>query len=255
MDTSNLKKFATEARNILRKGVSDCLKGLGFDQNGHVQDDYRPREVEGGCIWRGNFVAGTDFYNKWVALEHAIINHESGAKGGYKAVVEESSYTWFNRLVAIRILQKNSLIEPQLAYETGSRLPLIVANARRNRFPQMPEDDLQKLKRLLQDDSKTLEQFSILIVAFCHSTPILSECFGHIDDYTELLLPQDILAVGGFIDLLNSTSYLTEEDYKQTELSGGIDEFSMREKKDDGTASVEEKQKAEGDERDAQAWM
>jgi len=247
MDTSNLKKFAVEARNSLRKGVDDCLKGLGFDQNGHVEEDDRPRAVDGGCIWRGNFISDNDFFDKWTALENAIVNHEGGAKVGYKAVVEEAGYTWFNRFVAIRILQKNKLIEPQLVYLPGTRVPMIVENARRGIVPQMAENDLDELKKILQDHSKVLEQFNLLIVAFCHSTPILSKCFGHINDYTELLLPQNVLAMGGFIDLLNNTNYLTDEDFAQTELIGWLYQFYISEKKDEVFASFKNKKKAEAD--------
>ena len=86
---------------------------------------------------------------------------------------------------------------------------------------------------LLDDDSRTAEQFSLLIVAFCHATPVIHRCFGHIADYTELLLPANILAEGGFVDLINHTDFIAEEDYRSSELIGWLYQFYIAEKKDE----------------------
>lgn len=247
MDTSRLKKFAIEARENLIKGVVDRLKTLGFDEKGNVAESDRPVQMEGGAIFRGEIKSGEGFYKKWVALESAVKNHPHGPKVGLRQVAEEAAYTWFNRFVAIRILQKNRLIEPQLAYAEGGRIPLIVENARQGRVPTLDETERAELDALLDDDSKVLEQFTVLIVAYCHTTPILLNCFGHIDDYTELLLPTNILAAGGFIDLLNTTDYITDEDFKQTELIGWLYQFYISEKKDEVFASFKNKKKAEAE--------
>lgn len=247
MDTSRLKKFAIEARENLIKGVVDRLKTLGFDEKGNVAESDRPVQMEGGSIFRGEIKSGDGFYKRWIALETAVKNHPHGPKVGLRQVAEEAAYTWFNRFVAIRILQKNRLIEPQLAYAEGGRIPLIVENARQGRLPTLDETERAELDALLDDDSKVLEQFTVLIVAYCHTTPILLNCFGHIDDYTELLLPTNILAAGGFIDLLNTTDYITDEDYKQTELIGWLYQFYISEKKDEVFASFKNKKKAEAE--------
>ena len=247
MDTSRLKKFAIEARENLIKGVVDRLKTLGFDEKGNVAESDRPVQMEGGSIFRGEIKSGDGFYKRWIALETAVKNHPHGPKVGLRQVAEEAAYTWFNRFVAIRILQKNRLIEPQLAYAEGGRIPLIVENARQGRLPTLDETEQAELDALLDDDSKVLEQFTVLIVAYCHTTPILLNCFGHIDDYTELLLPTNILAAGGFIDLLNTTDYITDEDYKQTELIGWLYQFYISEKKDEVFASFKNKKKAEAE--------
>ena len=169
-----------------------------------------------------------DFYHKWQSLAAAIRRH------GLKDVAEEAAYTWFNRLMAIRIMTKNGLIPPVLQYESpGVYVPLIVSEARQGRLPQMNEEEWSRLMPLLDDDSRTAEQFSLLIVAFCHATPILHCCFGHIADYTELLLPANILAEGGFVDLINHTDFIAEEDYRSSELIGWLYQFYIAEKKDE----------------------
>lgn len=242
MDTSNLKKFATLARTNLLKGVLERLKYLGFDDSGHVQE--QPELVHGGAIFRGNIVS-SNFYKQWHNLERAINTHHEGPKVGIKHVAEEAAYTWFNRLIAIRILQKNGLIEPQLT--VVNKTPLIVDNARHGRLPPLTNDERAALDKIIDDDSKDFEQFAILIVAFCHATPILAKCFGRLYDYSELLLPANILKDGGFISLLNTTDYITEEDFKQTELIGWLYQFYISEKKDEVFASFKNKKKAEVD--------
>ena len=93
-----------------------------------------------------------DFFDKWHSL-HRAVTERSVAK-----VAEEAAYTWFNRLVAIRILVKNGLAAPVLEYESEDVLvPLLVSEARQGRLPEMDADSLRKLTALLEDDSKTSE--------------------------------------------------------------------------------------------------
>ena len=225
METNKLKRFATEARNILMQGVAHRFTALGFQPDGTPVEE--PQLLGGGATFMGDTVT-EDFYHKWQSLAAAIRRH------GLKDVVEEAAYTWFNRLMAIRIMTKNGLIPPVLQYESpGVYVPLIVSEARQGRLPQMNEEERSRLMPLLDDDSRTAEQFSLLIVAFCHATPVIHRCFGHIADYTELLLPANILAEGGFVDLINHTDFIAEEDYRSSELIGWLYQFYIAEKKDE----------------------
>lgn len=225
METNRLKRFATEARNILMQGVAHRLTALGFEADGTPTEE--PQLFTGGATFMGDVVP-EDFYDKWQSLNRAIRNH------GMKEIAEEAAYTWFNRLMAIRIMVKNGLIPPILQYESeGVHVPLLVTEARQGRTPALNEYEERKLNQLLDDDSQTAEQFQILIVAFCHQNPVINSCFGHISDYTELLLPANILADGGFIDLINHTDFIAEEDYKSPELIGWLYQFYISEKKDE----------------------
>ena len=207
------------------QGVAHRFTALGFRPDGTPVEE--PQLLGGGATFMGDTVT-EDFYHKWQSLAAAIRRH------GMKDVAEEAAYTWFNRLMAIRIMTKNGLIPPVLQYESpGVYVPLIVSEARQGRLPQMGEEERSRLMPLLDDDSRTAEQFSLLIVAFCHATPILHRCFGHIADYTELLLPANILAEGGFVDLINHTDFIAEEDYRSSELIGWLYQFYISERKDE----------------------
>ena len=237
MDTGRLKRFATEARNILMQGVAHRIQALGFQADGTPIEE--PQLFAGGATFMGDTVS-EDFYQKWRSLQRAVSEHS------IEEIVEEAAYTWFNRLVAIRIMVKNKLIAPILQYESeGVLVPLLVSEARQGRMPAMSAYEQRQLDELLTDDSKTADQFRILIVAFCHANPVINNCFGHISDYTELLLPTNILAEGGFVDMLNNTEFISDEDYKSPELIGWLYQFYISEKKDDVFASFKKGKKAE----------
>ena len=225
MDTNKLKRFATEARNILLSGVVQRLAALGFQSDGTATE--KPELLGGGAVFMGE-VQSEDFYHKWMSLYQRMQSHS------FREVAEEAAYTWFNRLVAIRIMVKNELIPAVLEYESDEvRIPVIVTEARQGRMPQMDEASRQKLDALLLDDALTDEQFALLIVAYCHSNPIISKCFGKIADYTELLLPSNILKNDGFIDRLNADDYISDDDYRSPELIGWLYQFYISERKDE----------------------
>lgn len=229
MDTNRLKRFATEARNILMQGVKNRLQAIGFDLKTGTPTEM-PQKMEGGAVFMGDTVT-TDFYSRWMSLYNNICAR------GIKQVAEEAAYTWFNRFMAIRIMQKQGFISPVLAYESEDvRVPVIVSEARQGRMPQMAADVHDKLMALLDDDSKTNEQFALLIVAYCHENPIINKCFGAIADYTELLLPQNILAEGGFVSMLNDSEFITDDDFRSAELIGWLYQFYISDRKDEAFA-------------------
>lgn len=226
MDTNRIKRFATEARNILKAGIAAKITTLGFDKNGNVAEANKPQLMQGGSLWNEQLQT-EGFYYQWMSLYNRI------QQKGISEVYEEAAYTWFNRLCAIRILQKNNLCSPVLAYADAARTPVIVDEARQGRIPQMKEELRQRLVELLDDDTKVTEQFAILITAWCHDNPIINQCFGSIADYTELLLPNNILAEGGFVDMLNHTEFITDKDFQSPELIGWLYQFYISERKDE----------------------
>ena len=226
MDTNRLKKFAIEARNILKAGIAAKLTSLGFDNKGEVAENLRPQLLQGGTLWNGRTLS-EGFYHQWMRL------YEEVQAKGMNEVYEQAAYTWFNRLVAIRILQKNGLCEPVSTYADSAHTPQIVNQARQGLFPPMEEASKRHLLELLDDDTKVTEQFAVLLVAWCHANPILQRCFGTMEDYTELLLPANILVENGFIDLLNHTEFITDEEFRSPELIGWLYQFYISERKDE----------------------
>ena len=242
MNTSSLKKFAIAAREKLINGVSDKILALGFDKKGNVQDKDFPQRIQGGTIFMGQPLNDEGFYERWMSL------YERVQLIGIKEVVEEAAYTWFNRLMAVKIMQENGWIDRVLDLESEDvRVPMLVANARRGIFPRMSAARENMLRDLLEYDMKTTEQFNMLISDYCKGVPVINKCFGKINDYTELLLPNDALAAGGIVDLINHTEFISEDDFKQSELIGWLYQFYISEKKDAVFASFKDKKKAEAE--------
>ena len=224
MNTNQIKKFAAQARTVLLKGVSNKLKAF-FDEKGnpHVV----PQPIQGGCVF-GEQLRDEKFYRAWQSLNKHIAIY------GFKGTVEEVAYTWFNRLVAINILTKNGFAEPVLQFSNPAvRVPYIVELARSGQVPEMSVNARRALNELLNDDSKTFEQFAFLIDCYCSANPIISKCFGKVDDYSFLLLPNNILAEGSLVDMLNSSDIISDEDYLSPELIGWLYQFYISEKKDE----------------------
>lgn len=226
MDTNRIKRFATEARNILKAGIAAKIITLGFDKKGNVAEEHRPQLMQGGTLWNGKLYT-EGFYYQWISLFNRV------QQKGINEVYEEAAYTWFNRLCAIRILQKNNLCSPVLQYADAARTPVIVDQARQGHLPPMKEDLRRRVIELLDDDTKVTEQFALLITAWCHDNPIINQCFGSMADYTELLLPNNILTEGGFVDMLNHTEFITDEDFQSPELIGWLYQFYISERKDE----------------------
>ena len=231
MNTAPLKSFAIQSRNILKQGVLNKILELGFDLEGNVRVS-EPSRIQGGSIFMDQ-IKDEGFYEAWMELKSKIVAH------GIKEVCEEAAYTWFNRMIAIRIMQKNHFIEPVMEYVNDeSRVPVIVAQARAGRITiPLKASVAESLNRLLADPTRIDEQFKLLIEAFCESNPVIFNCFGGIEKFVCILLPDNILSKGGFVDLLNSTSYLTDEDYTKSELIGWLYQFYISEKKDEVFAS------------------
>jgi len=211
------------------QGVSHRLQALGFDlQTG--QPEEIPQQMEGGAVFM-NDVVSLDFYQKWMSLYRNI------QARSIREVAEEAAYTWFNRFMAIQIMEKQGFVAPVLEYESEDiRVPAIVSDAVQGRLPEMREAERRQLMDLLEDPSKTEEQFALLIVAFCHANAIINKCFGAISDYTELLLPQNILSETGFLTMLNHTEFITEEQYASAELIGWLYQFYISDRKDEAFA-------------------
>lgn len=238
INTNKLKPFAQKARNILMDGVSQKILFWGFDQKGELIEE--PQKIEGGILIRGKIIDDQTAYAKYSALKSAIKNK------GVKQICEEAAYTWFNRIIAITILSKNGYIQSQMEYGEGDmRSPLIMQRARRGQNAFLDATEVKRLSAIIDDFEKENDAFAILLIGFCHNHILLKNVFGSFDDYSELLLPNNILADTGFIHLLNTTDAITNDDYKKVELIGWLYQFYISEKKDEVFKKFKDNKKAE----------
>ena len=234
----NTKTFAQQSRRLLMDGVANKLLYWGFNPDGSISEE--PNPVSGGYTFRGKVFDDQSVPRLWKSLNEAI------NKKGIDVVKEEAAYTWFNRMMALQIMAKNDYLDTQLAYVPGmANTPQILQRARQGQYVFLNSMEQDRLKRIITDFSKEQEAFGLLLVGFCHSNEMLNNVFGKLDDYTELLLPDNMLQDSGFLHLLNTTDAITDEQYKEVELIGWLYQFYISERKDQVFASFKKKKKAE----------
>lgn len=226
MNTNKIKSFAKEARIQLYKGVANQLLFWGFDDKGNVNAE--PEAIPGGFTFRGTVYNDVTTVPKWKKLKEKV----QKSKESIKDVTEEAAYTWFNRLAAIRILEENNFIDPVLRFQRGSIVPMILQQAKAGQHAVT--NNAQKInlqEALLQNDDE--RAFAILITQYCNAHPLLKEVFGHLDDYTEILVPNDLLTTDGFVAMLNDESNIAPEDFTEVELIGWLYQFYISDRKDE----------------------
>ena len=235
METNKIKSFAKAARLLLLDGVLQRLKYWGFSADGSNDQDLQ--STQGGYIFRGQIYTDTAVPSKWKALKTRLKD-----KQAVQDVLEEASYTWFNRLMAIKILEVNGYLEPTLSFTEGMRTPLIVQNAKKGIHSLHSQGDKDLLLEYLQED-KEEQALGLLIADLCNRNKLLHDIFGRIDDYTEILLPQNLLQKDGVLDLINSNA-ISSDDYKEVELIGWLYQFYISDKKDEVFAGFKKNKKA-----------
>ncbi|MCS3698392.1 BREX-1 system adenine-specific DNA-methyltransferase PglX [Salinibacter ruber] len=224
MDTSGLESFAQNLRTDLLDGVRQRLRYWGFKGDGTVEAE--PEEVEGGYTFRGEVHDDPEVPKKWRALKNAVNRH------GIDHVAEEAAYTWFNRLVAIRILEKNGHLTEMLEHAGDTRRPAVLDRAYDGIINVLGEEESEEVRQAIleSDDDRAFRQ---LLVGVCHDNDLLNDVFGRLRDYTELLLPMGLLDREGPVDRLVTTDAISDEDYEQVELIGWLYQFYISEKKDE----------------------
>ena len=136
-----------------------------------------------------------------------------------KNVVEEVAYTWFNRVMALRFMDAN-----------GYNAPMVVTPAPRHTRPEILQDAMagsieEELR--LSDEDKLLPEAKLyrkLLIASCNrknvSMPFL---FERIADYSELLLPDDLLSDQSFVTDIRQG--MTDEDCQNVEIVGWLYQY------------------------------
>jgi hypothetical protein len=224
LNTNNIKSFAKQARLLLMEGVKQRLTYWGFDENGNTTVEVK--STVGGYEFRGDLFTDEGVPSKWNKLKAKLTN-----KQAIQDVIEEAAYTWFNRIMAIKILEKRGYLQPTLEYVTDLKTPHLVQEAKRGQHQLKQQKYVNLLQEYLLED-KEEQALGLLLSRLCNNNILLHDVFGRINDYTEILLPNNLLARNGIIDLINSDA-LENEQYQEVELIGWLYQFYISDKKDE----------------------
>ena len=166
------------------------------------------------------------------------------ASKGKDLVVEEVAYTWFNRVIALRYMDANGYTDLKVVTPgMGQMRPEILQEAMAG---NLDED----LRVKVDDNPKEAVLYRRLLVAVCNqygtTMPFL---FEHICDYTEMLLPDDLLSDQSFVtDIRNG---MTDEDCQNVEIMGWLYQFYITDRKDDAEKKKSKKGGLKSDEQAA----
>ncbi|PCJ88238.1 MAG: SAM-dependent methyltransferase [Thiotrichaceae bacterium] len=211
METTKLKKFAQYARRSLIEQVSNKLKLV-------LNDDSAARRENAEAVKK---------------LEEQIKIHSK------KHVIEQVAYIWFNRFCALRFMDVNRYTRIGVVSPAeGQFQPEILAEAKMGHIDEgmVPDTTRQQIFTLLDGTSPSKdpqsEAYRLLVVAACNDYyKAMPYMFERIADYTELLMPDDLLS--GNSVLAYTREAMTPDICEDVEVIGWLYQFYISEKKDE----------------------
>jgi len=229
MNKSAIKNFAVNARIKLMDQITQKAFELGISLD-HMQEP---------AVFQDGFLINGKFFKKYEIKQRAELVKHIQAKS-LSQVVEEVAYTWFNRLIAIRFMEVNEYLPIGVrvlsSIECSKTEPDVVREVL-NVDLGLSTEDLAVVYRL-QDEQSRSELFKYILVKQCNKLgDIMPVLFEQIADYTELLLPDNLLGEGSVIrDLV---VMIAEDDWKeQVEIIGWLYQYYISQKKDEVFADL-----------------
>lgn len=216
METAKLKKFAQSARRTLLDQVSNKLALVLKEESAARR--HAPQTVK--------------------QLEDEI------AKVGKSSLIDQVAYIWFNRFCALRFMDVNhynpigvlspaeSQSQPEILAEAKAGIidDTLVDDKARNQINGLLSGSIQSL------DAQT-EAYRQLIVSVCNAYHrLMPYLFERIDDYTELLMPDDLLSENSLLS--QTRDAMTAEACQSVEVIGWLYQFYISEKKDEVIGKV-----------------
>jgi len=224
-NTGDLKKFAQAARRQLREQVA-----------GRLEQVLRTDSAE--------------LRQKEAAIKEL---KQQIAQTSKKAVIDRVAYTWFNRFCAIRFMDVNrytriGIVSPAEGYSQ----PEILQEAKQgyideelNRFVNR-QGILDLLSGKIPSKDPQQEAYRLLLVGVCNSyNTIMPFLFERIEDYTELLMPLDLLSDNSI--LYDLREVMTPEACKDVEIIGWLYQYYISERKDEVFEALKQNQKIEAE--------
>ena len=232
MDKNKIKSFAIWARRNLISAVSDRANRIGVTES-KIEDVVA---VQGGFKLEGN----DEIFKVSKGDRDKLVNEVR--EKGFEQVMEEVAYTWFNRFMGLRYMEVNdylptgirvlsSEVEGKTEPDILTRVSEIIDELRLNS---------EYIYELL-DSGKTEdreEAYKHILVRQCNELgKIIPQMFEKISDFTELLLPDNLLEEGSVIRKMIED--IEDEDWKEeVEIIGWMYQYYISEKKDEVFAAL-----------------
>lgn len=222
MDKNAIKKYAVWARKELISRVAQKAQQYGITETEMVD--------AGADSVNGKVLSAEEMQQRRALI--AQINEK-----GYQQVMEEVAYTWFNRFSALRFMEVNGYLPSHVRVftdENNAFKPQILAEALHLELDKLDKNKVYTLK----ETEQTEELYKYLLIVQCNAlNSILPGMFQTIADYTELLLPDNLLREGSVIEQM--ISQIPEDNWQDAvQIIGWLYQYYNSEKKDDVFAAL-----------------
>lgn len=222
MDKNAIKKYAVWARKELISRVAQKAQQYGITETEMVD--------AGADSVNGKVLSAEEMQQRRALI--AQINEK-----GYQQVMEEVAYTWFNRFSALRFMEVNGYLPSHVRVftdENNAFKPQILAEALHLELDKLDKDKVYALK----ETEQTEELYKYLLIVQCNAlNSILPGMFQTIADYTELLLPDNLLREGSVIEQM--ISQIPEDNWQDAvQIIGWLYQYYNSEKKDEVFAAL-----------------
>lgn len=196
MDKGSLKFFATESRKDLLEKMKNKLAVFGITSKGIKE--LEEKQKMGNKIEINGTLYPKKSYDSLCSRYKVL---------GYEQLLEESAYTWFNRLVAFAFMEINNYIDERIVFNNGDRIePEILDNYYEFDFFQELDEESQNEINDLKEKNRvdSLEKlYSILVEEKCYElSKIMPFMFEKRGSYSDILFPDGVLARGSFLEKL-----------------------------------------------------
>lgn len=222
MDKNAVKKYAVWARKELISRVAQKAQQYGITETEMVD--------AGADSVNGKVLSAEEMQQRRALI--AQINEK-----GYQQVMEEVAYTWFNRFSALRFMEVNGYLPSHVRVftdENNAFKPQILAEALHLELDKLDKDKVYALK----ETEQTEELYKYLLIVQCNAlNSILPGMFQTIADYTELLLPDNLLREGSVIEQM--ISQIPEDNWQDAvQIIGWLYQYYNSGKKDEVFAAL-----------------
>lgn len=228
MDKSILRKFAIESRQELMSKIKNKI------QTFYIDEDFS-KEQKGEVYVLSNEKHSLSLTKEEYEKRELLIKRIKELS--FEQVVEESAYTWFNRIIAIRYMETNDMLP---LTKDNLSLGIRVLSSKDNtpdpeilKFSNLTNPDLDiELKKEKYIELKTdNEKFKYVLLLVCKKLgKVIPQVFDGVTDYIDILIPDNLLNDTGFITKV--IKEVPEDNFKQVEIIGWLYQYYNQAEKD-----------------------
>ncbi len=227
MDKTILRKFAIESKIDLTKKIETRINSLYIDEQFDTEQ-------------KGDIFVLSNEKHKLNLTKDELDDRDKLAKRikevGKEQVIEEATFTWFNRIIAIRYMEVNDYLP---LTKDNQSLGFRVLSSKDNtsdpeilRFANLNNNALDlKLNKEYYLGLEESKRFNYVLLLVCNKLrETIPQVFDGRTDYIDVLMPDNLLSENGFISKL--LKEVPEDNFRQVEVIGWLYQYYNQAEKD-----------------------